>query len=192
MSSGLSWPAQHVSVGHARHGDVLVAFAASVAGVGDAHQARGKLVAQVALQNSFFNQHGFLRGLAFVIYIQRSAAPGHRAVIDYRAFFAGYSLADQAGKGRSLLAIEIGFQAVSDGFVQQDAGPSRAENDFHFAGGSFARVELQDRLPGRFFREELGVFVAEEEVEGHASAAAGAAASGIVFGLGDTRHVHAG
>ena len=29
---------KHVSVGHARHGNVLVTFAASIAGVGDTHQ----------------------------------------------------------------------------------------------------------------------------------------------------------
>src|SRR6266850_1340187 len=31
---------QHVSIGHARHGNVLIAFATAVAGVGNAHQAR--------------------------------------------------------------------------------------------------------------------------------------------------------
>src|ERR1035437_1427007 len=33
---------EHVSVGHARHGDGLVAFAAAGAGVGHAHQPRGE------------------------------------------------------------------------------------------------------------------------------------------------------
>jgi hypothetical protein len=106
-------------------------------------------------------------------------------------FFAGDALADQSGERRSLLAIEIGFQAVTDGFVQQDAGPSRAENHFHFTGGGFTRVELKNRLAGRFFGEVFWILVSEEEIESDASAAAGAAASGIVFGFSDTRHVHA-
>src|SRR5580698_4853710 len=70
--------------------------------------------------------------------------------------------------------------------------PSPTENHFHFAGGSFACVELKDCLPGRFFGEEFGILVSEEEVEGDASAAAGAATGRIVFGLSDTRYVHAG
>ena len=192
MSSGIVLPGQHVGVGHARHGDVLVAFAAAVAGVGHAHQARGKLVAQISLQDSVFDEHGFLRGLAFVVHVERAAAPGHGAVVDHRAFFAGHALADQAGESGSLLAIEVGFQAVADGFVQQHAGPAGTEHDFHFAGRSFAGVELQDRLARGFFGEVLGSLFAEEEVEGDASAAAGAAAGGIAFGLGDAGDVHAG
>ena len=73
---------QHVGVGHARHGDVLVTFAASVAGVRHAHQLGGKFVTQISLQNAFFDQHGVLRGLAFVVHVERAAAPGHGAVID--------------------------------------------------------------------------------------------------------------
>ena len=98
----------------------------------------------------------------------------------------------QAGERRSLLAIEVGFQSVADGFVQQDAGPAGTEHDFHFSGGSFARVELQDGLAGGFFRKIFGSFFAEEEIEGDASAAAGAAAGGIALGLGDAGNVHAG
>ena len=32
------------------------------------------------------------------------------------------------------LAVEVGFQAVADGFVQQDAGPARPQHHFHLAG----------------------------------------------------------
>ena len=85
MSSGSSSPGEHVGVGHARHGNVLVALAAAVAGVGDAHQPRRKLVAEIALQDAVLDQHGFLRGLAFVVDVERAAAPGHGAVVDDRA-----------------------------------------------------------------------------------------------------------
>ena len=192
MSSRIVLAGQHVGVGHARHGDVFVAFAAAVAGVGHAHQAGGKFVAQISLQNSLFDQDGVLRGLAFVVHVERAAPPGHGAVVDDGALFAGYALADQAGEGGGLLAIEVGFESVTDGFVQQHAGPAGAEHDFHLAGRSFASVELQDGLAGCFFREILGSFFAEEEIESDASAAAGAAAGGIAFGLGDAGNVHAG
>ena len=38
---------EHVGIGHARHGNVFVTFAASVASVGHSHQPSGQLVAQV-------------------------------------------------------------------------------------------------------------------------------------------------
>ena len=143
-------------------------------------------------ENSFFDQDGVLGGLAFVVHVERAAPPGHGAVIDHGALFAGYALADETGKGGGLLAIEVGFEAVTDRFVQQHAGPARAEHDFHLAGRSFARVQLQNGLAGCFFSEIFGSFFTEEEVESNASAAAGAAAGGIALGLGDAGNVHAG
>src|SRR5260370_37260949 len=100
---------------------MLLTLAGSIAGVGDAHQARGKLVAEVALQDSFFDQHGFLRRLSFVVYVERTATPRHSSVVDHRAAFAGHALADQAGKSGRFLAIEISFQPVSNRLVQEDA-----------------------------------------------------------------------
>ena len=47
---------------------------------------------------------------------------------------------------------------MADSFMQQDAGPSGAEHDFHLACRSFARIKLQNRLPRRFLGEVLGVF----------------------------------
>ena len=89
------------------------------------------------------------------------------------------------------LAIEVGFQTVTDSFVQQHAGPSWTEHDFHLSGRSFARVELQDRLAGGFFGKIFWRLVAEEEIQRHATAAAGTAASGVAFRLGDAADVHA-
>ena len=152
----------------------------------------GELVAQVALQDSVFDEHGVLGGLAFVVDVERAATPGHGAVVDHRAFFAGDALADESGERRGLLAIEVGFQPVTYGFVQQHAGPARAEHDFHLAGRGFASIELQNRLASRFFGEIFGSLFAEEEVERNASAAAGAAAGGVALGFGDAGNVHAG
>ena len=56
----------------------------------------------------------------------------------------------------TLLAIEIGFQAVADGFVQQDAGPAGTEHHGHFAGRRFHGVQLHDGLARGFAREMLG------------------------------------
>src|SRR5262249_58932890 len=134
---------------------------------------------------------GFLGRLTLVVDVERTATPGHRAVVDDRALVAGHATANKSGERRGFLAIEVGFEPVTNGFVQQDAGPSRTKDDFHFSGGSFTRVELQDRLAGRFFREVLGSFFSEEEIESNAATAARRAASGLRFGFRDARDVHA-
>src|SRR5215469_2694683 len=46
---GIILACQHVSVRHARHGDVLVALTPPVAGIGNAHQLRRKFVAEIIL-----------------------------------------------------------------------------------------------------------------------------------------------
>ena len=80
---------------------------------------------------------------------------------------------------------------MADRFVQEHAGPSRTENNFHFSGRSFAGVQLQNRLSRRLFGEIFGSLVAEEEIQGHPTASARAAASGISVCLGDAAHVQA-
>ena len=149
---GLVVAGQHVGVGHARHGDGLVALAAAGAGVGRAHEPRRKLVGQVALQHAAFDQGRFLGCRAFVVHVERAAAAGHGAVIHHGHFGAGHRLPDQPGEGRGLLAVEVGFEAVAHRLMQQDAGPAGPEDHFHFAGrgGQLRQVagSLRARLRG--------------------------------------------
>src|SRR5208337_5295297 len=105
------------------------------------------------------------------------AAPRHGAIVNHRAFLAGHSFADQPGECRRLLAIEVGFQTVAHGLVQQNSGPSRTEDDFHISSWSFTRVELQNRLARGLFSEVLGSLVAEKEIECNPPAAARTATS---------------
>ena len=105
--------------------------------------------------------------------------PGMRAVVDDRDFLGDCDLlADEAGEGGGLLAVEVGFEAVAYGFVEQDAGPAGAEDDLHLACGSVDGAELEDGGAGGFAGEVLGAFGAFEEVEGDAAAAAAGAAGG--------------
>ena len=155
---------------------MLVAFAAAVAGVGHAHEAGGELVAEVALEDAVFDEHGFLGGRAFVVDVERAAACGMVPLSTTVTLELATWLADEAGEGGGLFAVEVGFEAVADGFVQEDAGPAGAEDHFHLSGGCGDGVELEDRLAGGFVGEVLGRLVALEEVELDAAAAAGAAA----------------
>ena len=78
-----------------------------------------------------------------------------------------------AAEGGSALAIEVGFQAVADGFVQQDARPARPEHHGHFARRRLDGIQLDDRLAAGFLGERLGRMFFVEEVERDAAAAAG-------------------
>ena len=191
ISSGLPVAAQHVGVGHARHRHVGVAFAAAVAGRLDLHEARVHRVLDVALQDAVFDQHVALAGVALVVDVERTTAIGDRAVVQHRHALGRHALADAARKRARALAVEVAFQAVANGFVQQDAGPARAEHDRHFAGRCRARLEIrQCGLDGLVdvFRDVLVVEVGEAEAP---AAAAGAdLAPAVLFGDHRDRQAH--
>ena len=181
---------QHVGVRHARHGDVLVTLAASVAGVWQTHQFGREPVAEITLENSLFDQHRVVGGVAFVVDVERAAAAGQGAVVDYRALVAGHAAAEQAGKSGGLFAVEVGLKPVADGFVQQDAGPARTQHNFHFAGRALARIQLNDGLPRRFPGEVLRSLFSQKRFHAVASAASGGAASRGLARAGDDKHAH--
>ena len=94
-------------------------------------------------------------------------ATGERAVVDDRAVLAGDLLADAARIRRAALAVEVTFQAVADGFVQQHAGPAGAEHDAHLAGLGGAGFEVGQRCLDRVIHIALDhavVEVAEAEL----------------------------
>ena len=138
----------------------------------------GELVGEIALEDAVLDEDGLLGGVALVVEVDGAAAVGHAAVVDDGDLLAGDLLADEAGEGGGLLAVEVGFEAVADGFVKQDAGPAGAKDDGHLAGGSGNGVELEDGGAGGFAGVVFGRVVAFEEVQGHAAAAAAGAASG--------------
>jgi hypothetical protein len=148
---------QHVGVGHARHGDVTDSSRGGRAGVGRAHQPRGELVGEVAAQHAAFDQHRLLRRRAFVVHVERAAAAGDGAVVHHGDLGAGHRLADQPGKGRGLLAVEVGFEAVAHRLMQQDSRPAGAEHHFHLAGRSGHGAELQNRSARGLARQVSGL-----------------------------------
>ena len=74
-------------------------------------------------------------------------------------------------------------------FVQQHARPARPKHNFHLARRRFARIKLQHSLPRCLFGKVVRRFLAEEEVEGNASATSGAASRRVALSLGDARDV---
>src|SRR5699024_10262087 len=55
------------------------------------------------------------------------------AVVDYRALVGGDLVAHAAGIIGTAAAVEIAFQAVADGLVQQHARPARPQHHRHAA-----------------------------------------------------------
>ncbi len=147
---------------------------------------------EVALEDSVLDEDVFLGGRAFVVDVKGAAAVGHGSVIDDGDLGAGDALADEAGEGGGLFAVEVGFEAVADGFVEEDSGPAGAEDDFHVSGGGGDGVELEDGLTRGFVGVVLGGFVALEEVEFDAASSAGGAFGGLFAVLGDDEDVEAG
>jgi len=137
--------AQHVGVGHARHRNGGVAFTPAVAGGRHAHQARIQRVLDVALQDAVFDQHVALRSVAFVVDVQRAAAIRDGAVVEHGHALGRDAFTDLAAKSTGALAVEVTFEPVADGLVQQHAGPARAEHDAHFARLGGARFKVGQR-----------------------------------------------
>src|SRR5262249_10350210 len=101
-----------------------------------------------------------------------TAARGDSAIVDDGADVRSHALSDLAAECRDALAIEVGFEAVADSFVQENSRPAGAEHNFHFARGCVLRIKLHDRLPRGFLGETLRRFITREEFEANTAAAA--------------------
>jgi fructose-specific component phosphotransferase system IIB-like protein len=130
------------------------ALAAAVAGGLDSHQARVEAVLHIAFEDAVLDQHRLAGRRAFVVDRKRSAAAAtdralHRAVVDDGDARRRDALADAAREGARALAVEIAFEPVADGFVQQHAGPAGAEQHGDFARGGIDRAQIDERLRQR-------------------------------------------
>ena len=65
--------------------------------------------------------------------IERTAPVMDRAVVDDGYTRRSNPLAHQSGERGCLLTVEVAFQTVADGFVEQDTRPTGTEDDGHFA-----------------------------------------------------------
>jgi len=112
-------------------------------------------VLHVADQNAVLDQHRAVGRRALVIDGERAAPLAHRAVVDHGDALGGDLLAHQAGERRGLLAIEITFQPVPDGFVQHHAGPAGAEHHVELARRRRRGFEIDQRLTHRILDRTL-------------------------------------
>ncbi len=145
----IALPRQHVGVGHARHRHMGIALAAAVAGRLHVHQPRVLPVLHVADEDTILDQHGAVGRRTLVVDGERATPRGHGAVIDHRDALGRDLLAHQPCEGRGLLAVEVAFEAMADGFMQHHAGPAGAQHHVHFAGRRGNRFQIDQRLADR-------------------------------------------
>ena len=112
-----------------------IAFPATISGGRNTHQAGVEAILHIAFQDAIFDQDIFLCRRAFVIDAQRSAALVNRTIINNRHAGRGNTLTNPPGKGAGALADKVAFQAMTDSFVQYDAGPAGAQKHRLFARG---------------------------------------------------------
>ena len=80
--------------------------------------------------------------MAFVVHIERAPAVFDRAIVQHRHALGGHALTDAPSKGAGALAVEIAFQPVANGFVQENAGPTGPQHHRHLARRRGARVQV--------------------------------------------------
>src|SRR4029077_12985884 len=146
---------EHVSLRHARHRHVCVRFTPAIAGGPHVHEPRILPLLHVADQDAVLDQYCAVRGRAFVVDRQRTAARLDGAIIDNGDSLGRDLLTHEPGESRGLFAIEVAFKTVSDRFMQHNAGPARAEHDIHFTGWSRDSLKIDQRLPYRFVDRAL-------------------------------------
>ena len=106
ISAGSYWPAS-MGVGHTRHRQGGVGFAAAVAGERHPHQAGVLLVLQIAPEDAVLDQDVVAARRPLVIDGDGAASTRQGAVVDYGAVSGGDLLADAAGEGGGALAVEV-------------------------------------------------------------------------------------
>src|SRR5690606_13709135 len=123
----LALPGQHVGVGHARHRQMRVGLAATVAGGRHAHQAGVELGLDMALEDAVLDQHGAVGAAGLVVHSERAPTPLQGAVVDYGAQLGGDLLPYPSAVGRAALAVEVALQTVADLPVTQTPDADQAQ-----------------------------------------------------------------
>ena len=125
---------------------------------GHAHQTGVQPVLHVALQDAILDQHIGPAGGAFVIDGDGTAAIGQGAVIDDGYARRSHPFAQKICESRGFLAVEVAFEAMTDGLVQQNARPARSENHGHLTSRSGHGVQVDQCLTQGFIDLGLPVF----------------------------------
>ena len=128
---------------------------------GSLHQACIQRILHIAFEDAVFNQHIALRNIAFVIDVQRAAPVGDGTIVNDGDTLRCDTFTNAPGKEARAFAVEIAFQPMPDGFVQQDARPARTQHDRHRPRRRGFRIQIDQRLAHRTFGIAFQYFIGE-------------------------------
>ena len=165
-------------------------LATAVAGGCDAEVVGGDAVLHIGGEHAVFDQQVGAGLVALIVDVERAAAFVERGVVEHGDERGCDGLADAVGVVAGLFAVEVGFKAVSDGLVEQDAGVAGGEDDGERAGGRVPCVLLEAGLAGGFTGKGLGGMLLEVG-HAHASAAAPAGDAALLAEIGAAGDVEA-
>src|SRR5262249_46214858 len=112
----------------------------------EAEVLRAQAVMHVAYKFPLFDENARFWLVSFVVNVDGAARLEERGVVDDRAKWARDLVADLPRVVARPLAVEVGFEAVTDRFVEQDAAIARRKHDFHLSRGRLDRVKHRERL----------------------------------------------
>ena len=127
-----------------------IALTAAIASGFQTHQACVHGIVQVAFQNAILNQNRALAGVAFIVHVKRTTPISQCAVVQHRHTLGGHPLAHAPTERAGAFAVEVAFQTVAYGLVQQNTRPAGAEYHGHFARWGRARIQIRQRRSHRF------------------------------------------
>src|SRR5438132_893250 len=176
---------REIGIGHARQRRVPEALPPAGAGAALAGELGVQVIIEVTLEHPVLDQDLALAGVALVVDVDRPAASRDGAVVDHRDELARHLFAELAGEERGPLADEIGLQAVSHRFVEEDAAPPWREHNRLRARGRWHGAERGHRLPRGLAAHLLGREILEEAEVDAAASAVEAGAPFAVLAEGD-------
>ena len=145
------WTILHERAAHARHRRILVGLATAGPGWLEPVLFRADLVMQIRLQNAVFDHHSAAGLVAFIVIVQRAAFARNRRLINHGHEWFGDLLADHVGVDTRALAVKVGFHAVTNRLVQENAaGPGRQDHR-HLAIGRTPCFKLDHCAIDRLF-----------------------------------------
>ena len=113
------------------------------------------------------------------------------AIIHYGAQLRGHQFAHMAAEYRRPATVKVTFQAVTDGFMQQDARPARAQHNRQHPGRRRDGGQVDQRHTHGFSRPNIRANVAILRVQEIVVAKAAAAAAGAALAFAILFHQHA-
>ena len=95
--------------------------------------------------------------------VSEPAPFGDGAVINDGYALRCYLLAEQSGKGRRLLPVEIALKTVAYSFVKHHARPAAGKHDVKCSSGCRDCFQIDQSLPSVLHRQHIAIYLRSDE-----------------------------